>query len=194
MKGSNLDVQSNEIEIFSSIRSALSPKDEAVAIIDFGAQSTRMYIVRKGIVCRTHSVLLSGSELTQNIADILGIEFRNAEELKRSLGLHGKVDDPRIQKTLVSAIERGFRELHTVIKRYEEAEAITIEKISMCGSGSLLPGLSKYVEDMFSRSVQMADPFSKVAYPAFLEDTLKIAGPSFAIAVGVSLSAFQKKQ
>jgi Tfp pilus assembly PilM family ATPase len=39
--------------------------------------------------------------------------------------------------------------------------------------------------------VVVADPFSKVAYPAFLEDTLKEAGPSFAVAIGVALKAFQ---
>jgi Tfp pilus assembly PilM family ATPase len=153
-----------------------------------------MYIVRKGTVGKTHSVLLSGSELTQAVSGVLGIEFRDAEELKRSVGLRGKEEDPRIQKTMIALVERGFRELHTVMKRYEEDESVAIEKIVLAGSGALLLGLPEYIHDMFSRPVTLADPFSKVAYPAFLEDTLRQAGPSFSIALGVALSAFQNKE
>lgn len=189
MRGSGLTPIASEIEIFSTIRSTLSPKDEIVAILDCGASSTRMYIVRKGIVSKTHSVPLSGVELTEVLQKSGGIEFKDAEELKRQVGLLTSEEHPAVQKTLTTALERGLREIHTVIRRYEEAEKIQIEKVLLSGSGALLQGLRPYVEDMFSRPVFLADPFSKVAYPAFLEDTLKVAGPSFAVAVGVALRA-----
>ena len=41
-----------------------------------------------------------------------------------------------------------------------------------------------------NRSRAVAAPFNKVAYPAFLEDALKEAGPSFAVAVGAALRQF----
>jgi Tfp pilus assembly PilM family ATPase len=107
--------------------------------------------------------------------------------------MHGTEKDPRTQKVLISELERGLRELHTVITRYEESSNTTIDKVILSGSGALLQGFATYTADMFSRPVVLADPFSKVAYPAFLEDTLKTAGPSFAVAVGVALSAFQKE-
>lgn len=193
MRESNLNTVSSEIEIFSSIRSILSPKDDSVAILDCGATSTRLYIVKRGVVVKTHSVLLSGVELTKALSEGIGVEFSKAEELKREVGLGGRENDPRIQKTLVQTLERGLREIHTVVKRYEEKESINLEKVVLSGSSSLLYGMQTFVQDMFSRPVTSADPFSKVAYPAFLEDTLKEAGPSFAVAVGVALSAFQKK-
>ena len=40
---------------------------------------------------------------------------------------------------------------------------------------------------MLSREVALADPFAKVAYPAFMEDILKQVGPSFTVAIGVAL-------
>ena len=111
--------------------------------------------------------------------------------MKRSVGIHGSEADPRIQKVSLSVLERGLRELHTVVSRYEEANEKKIQKIITSGNGALLKGFSGYVGDMFSLPVVLADPFAKVAYPAFLEDTLKEAGPSFAVAVGVALRAFQ---
>jgi len=191
MTSSGLRTLVSEIEIFSSIRSALSPKDETVAVLDWGASATRLYIVRNGAVSKTHSVLLSGVELTHAIEESLQIEFKDAEELKRAQGLGREGSDPQANKAMSIALERGLREIHTVVKRYEESEGVTIDTIVLSGSGALLQGLPEYVQEMFSKPVRIADPFSKVAYPVFLEDTLKQAGPGFAVAVGVALRAFQ---
>lgn len=194
MQGCNLHIVSNEIEIFSMIRTVLTSDDEVSAIIDCGATSTRLCIVRKGVVVKTHSIMLSSTELTNVIAKNLTIEFANAEELKREFGLQGRGDDTRVQRSILSTLERGLREMHTVIKRYEETESVTIQKIVLCGSGALLKGIDTYIQDMFSRPVTRANAFSKVAYPAFLEDTLTQAGPSFAVALGVALRGFQKQK
>ncbi len=191
MQGCNLNILADEIEIFSMIRSVLSPDDEIVAVLDCGASSTRMCIIKNGLVVKTHSTTLSGVELTNALTKELSSEFKEAEELKRAVGLHGTESDPRIQKTIVSTLDRGLREIHTVIKRYEEDENISIQKILLTGGGSLLGGIDVYIQDMFSRSVVMANSFSKVAYPAFLEDTLTQAGPTFSVAIGAALRAFK---
>lgn len=193
MRGAALEVIASEIEIFSSLRSIVSPTDEVVAILDFGASSTRLYIVEKGVVRKTHSVLLSGSDITTTIAQALSIEFTRAEEIKRAQGLEGVGETPELQKALTQALDRGLRELHTVMVRYEQEQGVHIEKVILSGGGSLLKGINVYAQDMFARPVTSAIPFDKVAYPAFLEDTLKEAGPSFAVAVGVALRAFQNQ-
>ncbi len=190
--GAGSTILVNEVEIFSVIRSLLSPEDTIVAVIDFGALATRLCVVHNGVVRKTHSVLLSGIELTHALERALSVKFNVAEEKKRTHGLEGKDGDPRIEKTLSAGLERGFREIHTVIKRYEEEEGVTIGKVILSGSGALLPGLLTYTQDMFSRPVIAGDPFSKVAYPAFLEDTLKQSGPTFAVAVGIALRLFEK--
>lgn len=191
MAGAGLATIANEIEVFSSIRSTASLTDEYLAVIDFGASSSRLYIIEKGVIRKTHSILMSGVEITRSLSSALKISFDEAEEQKRMFGIHGNSDDPRIQKTVLAVLERGLRELHTVVARYEEANNIKIQKVVTTGSGALLKGFSQYVGDMFSAPVALADPFAKVAYPAFLEDTLKEAGPAFAVAVGVALRAFQ---
>lgn len=193
MSGSGLKITMSEIEIFSMIRSVMSSGDDVVAILDFGASSTRMCIVKKGVVVKTHSILLSGIEISTALSKELAIEFKNAEELKRGVGIHGTESDSRIQKTIISTLERGLREIHTVIKRYEESENSTVQKMVLCGSGALLKGLDVYIQDMFSRPTSLANPFTKIAYPVFLEDTLTHSGPTFAGAVGVALRVFQQK-
>ncbi len=191
MKGAALTPIGNEIELFSAVRSVASTEDELVAVLDFGATATRLYIVEKGVIQKTHSTLLAGVELTRALQKGLSINFSAAEELKRNVGLHGTEDDPRIQKIVIDSLERGLRELHTVLSRYEGHNGMKVQKVILSGGGAQLRGLTSYVSDMFSLPITTADPFGKVAYPAFLEDTLKEAGPSFAVAVGVALKAFQ---
>ncbi len=194
MSGCGLKVIAREIEIFSMIRAVLTPTDDVVAILDFGASSTRLCIVKQGVLVKTHSLMLSGVEITNALAKALTLEFKDAEELKRVVGLRGRESDPRIQKTTISTLERGLREIHTVIKRYEEEDKVTVQKVVLCGSGAQLAGIQVYVQDMFSRPVVVANPFAKVSYPAFLEDTLVHAGPTFAAALGVALRVFQNEE
>ena len=191
MSASNLSVLGNEIEIFSTIRATVSPEDEIVAVIDCGASATRLYIVEKGVITKTHSVPLSGVLFTHALSNELGIPFDEAEEIKREFGILGTSDDPRIQKVLLKTLERGVRELHTVLKRHSGSRDIKIQKTVLSGGGALLQGITPYISDVFSLPVELADPFAKVAYPAFLEDTLKETGSSFAVAIGAALLGFQ---
>ncbi|QQR64545.1 type IV pilus assembly protein PilM [Candidatus Kaiserbacteria bacterium] len=193
MAGCGLKVIAREIEIFSMIRAVLTPTDDVVAIIDFGATSSRLCIVKQGVLVKTHSLLLSGVEITSILAKTLAIEFKEAEDLKRAVGLRGMEDDVRIQKTIISALERDLREIYMVIKRYEDEDKVAVQKIVLCGSGAQLTGIQTYVQDMFSRPTILANPFAKVSYPAFLEDTLRHAGPTFAGALGVALRVFQNE-
>jgi type IV pilus assembly protein PilM len=192
-KGASLGLISEEIELFSTIRSVVSQKDTTVAIIDLGAGSTKLYIVHKGVIGKTHSVLFSGVASTDAVAKELNVSFREAEEIKRSHGLRSQGDDTRVQKAMTSVLDRGLREIHRVMHEYERVEEHEIEKVILSGSGALTAGLVVYASDLFARPVVTADPFSKVAYPAFLEDTLKEAGPSFAVAVGAALRGLSHK-
>jgi type IV pilus assembly protein PilM len=191
LKGCKLQVLGSEVEIFSTIRATVSPQDEVVAVLDCGASATRLYIVEKGVITKTHSIPLSGVELTNALSKQLGIEFEVAEEIKRRVGLLGSAEDPQVQKILTSTIERGVRELNTVIKRHEDTESTKVQKTILSGGGAIMEGFQPYISDAFSMPTELADPFSKVAYPAFLEDTLREAGSSFAVALGVAIRGFQ---
>lgn len=184
----------SEIELFSTIRAVVAPTDTSVAVLDMGASSTRLYIVEGGFIRKTHSVPMSGMEMTLTLKNTINVDFVTAEERKRTLGLAAGDENPAAQKALTQALNRGLRELHIVMSRHEEEHGTKITKIILSGGASLLQGLPAHVSDMFGRPVVQGAPFDKVAYPAFLEDTLKSAGPSFAVAVGVALQGFANQK
>lgn len=188
--GADLHTEFTEIEMFSTIRSSVSQQDTTLAIVDMGASSTKLYLVHNGVVGKAHTMLMSGVDFTAALAKALGVDFTKAEEIKRSVGLDS--GEPQVARVLMPMLERGFREMHRAIARYEEEEGVAVEKIILSGSGALLRGLPGYVSELLARPVAIADPFAKVAYPAFLEDTLHEAGPAFAVAVGTALRALMQ--
>ncbi len=81
-----------DVEILSAIRALLDIHGdtygytETVALVSIGAVSTDISIVDKGKVIFTRSVPIAGDTLTEAIADQLGREITEAEELKKEYG------------------------------------------------------------------------------------------------------------
>jgi type IV pilus assembly protein PilM len=176
-----------EIEVFSAIRSSVLETDGIVLLLDLGAATTKLYIVVGGIVQRTHSMTVGSQDMTLSLSQALQLSVSDAEELKRQVGLSDAGNDPRIKQSLNFSLDRILGESNRVVHSYETNTGTRISKIILTGGGVLLKGLLAHATTYFEREVTLADPFSKVEYPAFLEDTLKEAGPSFGVAIGVAL-------
>ncbi len=186
-KGAALATGFTEMEVFSTIRSSVLEEDGTVAIVDFGAATTKLYVVAGGIVQRTHSMPVGSQDMTLSLAQALTLTVAVAEELKRQTGLVEGGNDPRIRQSLDFALSRILSETHRVMRAYEGAARAKITKVILAGGGALLRELPAYATASLGRTAVLADPFAKVEYPAFLEETLKEAGPSFAVALGVAL-------
>jgi type IV pilus assembly protein PilM len=186
-KNAALAASFTEIEVFSTIRSSVLEEDGLVILLDLGAATTKLYVVNGGIIERTHSMTVGSQDMTLSLASALQLSIADAEELKRQAGLSEAGNDSRIRESLDFTLERILGESNRVLRSYEVASGAKIAKVILTGGGALLKDLLPRAKAHFARDVVLADPFSKVEYPAFLEDTLKEAGPSFAVAIGVAL-------
>ena len=179
-----------EIEAFSLIRALWRQKDTTLAIIDLGAKSSKLYIVRGGMLERLHRVGQGGREVTRLTAEKLNIGFEAAENRKRSFD-RATEQGPVIYQCMTSVLENSLGEFGRLIGQYEARLNEQIGRIVITGGVSASPYALEYIKDRFARPVELAHPFSKVAYPAFMEDTLKEIGPSFGVALGAALRKFQ---
>lgn len=178
-----------EIECFSAIRSLYIESEANVVIIDVGATSTKMYILRNGLLQRMYRVRAGGAIYTEKIAAEMKCSFEEAEVLKRSLSY----EHPQfalLQKNHQSSYDRVFKEFKQVLEEYEVRAGVQVSVVYLIGGGALFPGFDALVAGHFGRSVVMAQPFNKVAYPAFMEDTLASIGSSFVVALGAALRSF----
>lgn len=174
----------NEIEPFCVIRSSVHEDDTSAMLIDFGASSTKSYFVESGILEETHRMPFGGHQLTTALSQALNIPYAQAEEEKRGGGI--SVAGP-LADALLPSLDRALTDAGKSLERYEREKGKQISRIIVTGGGALLPGLIARTATVLGRDTHLADPFAKVEHPAFLEEILKDAGPTFSVALGIAL-------
>lgn len=190
-----LETSFSEIEIFGSMRSILEPGTAPQMIIDMGAGSTKIYIVERGILRTSHLISRGSQDITLAISKSLGISVEEAEKMKRERGLLTKAAEQMDINEITSlTLDYIFSEIGRVLLNYQKKNERNVSKIFLTGGGVLLKGLKEKAETSFSVPVVMADPFSKVEFPAFLDSVLKQAGPSFSVAIGLALRRLQETE
>jgi len=186
----NLKQPPTEIECFSAIRAAYNSEIEHIAVIDIGAVTTKLYIAEGGVLQRMHRVRAGGAIATKRISETLDINFEKAEVLKRSVK-ENAVQFRDIQRAHHSCYERPLREFRQVIKEYEQQTGAPVGVIYLSGSGALFPTTKQYASEILQAEVEYLNPFTKVAYPAFMEDMISDLGPTFHVALGAALRVFE---
>jgi type IV pilus assembly protein PilM len=177
-----------EIECFSTIRT-LPPKGHTI-IIDFGASSAKMYITNDGVLNRMHRINIGGSKITEQLAELQETDFETAE-LKKIQIKDGDADYASLNGVYNKVYGRALREFRQVIDSYRSVHNINIDVIHVCGGSSLYAGMNKMIQSATGIEAIYINPFTNVAYPAFMEDAMREIGPSFVPALGAALRHFE---
>lgn len=178
-----------EAEIFGLIRSLSANKKGLHCIVDIGAQSTTINIVEDGKLKMTHSIDISGNELTKVLSKSLSVKYNEAEDLKRKYGV--QVPEMPVGRILTPIVDSLVNEINMIIKNFYHTEGKEVDTLILSGGSILLPGIRDYLHNWFRKPVEIGNPFESIAYPLVLEDMLKILGPSYAIATGAALRGFE---
>jgi type IV pilus assembly protein PilM len=188
---SNLELLNFEIEIFSIARSSLAREVSPLLIVDLGASVTKLAIVDHGMVRFVRTISKAAQDLTLALSHSLGVDFNQAEDIKRKIGLSSKPEHREFAATMEPVLDYIFSETSRTILEYQKKHSRAISRIVLTGGGALLAGLAEKAVKQFGVEVSVADPFSKTAYPAFLKNALQEAGPSFSAAVGLALCGLE---
>lgn len=186
LTASNINSHFFEMEIFSAIRSSFNYELAPVVFIDFGASKTKVTIIEYGIVKSFHIINRGSYDITKNISTSLAISFKEAEDLKRSVGMSTNANQAVADVVKIS-IDYILAESYAIVLAYQKKYNKAISKVILMGGGSQTLGLMDKVSEVFSVEVMYADPFTKAEAPAFLEPILKQSGPEFAVALGLAL-------
>jgi type IV pilus assembly protein PilM len=191
MQFAGIEQPPTEIECFSTIRSLYNTRDKDVVVIDIGAISSKLYIARGGLLMRMHRIRAGGAIATNRIASVLNCGFEEAELKKQNIDKSDAAFGD-VKRAHDSSYERAFREFAQVLHEYEEKNGVKLPVAYVSGGGAMFPGTDSLLQDVLGRQVIRANPFSKVAYPAFMQDTIKEIGPSFTVALGAALRSFDE--
>jgi len=184
----DLDVGFFEIEVFSSIRATLDRGIEPVMLIDMGTSATKIYVVEHGVVHGSHRVDQGGENITRTLADNLGVDFAQAEKIKRREGLDGDGDDAdAVRESGRNILDHVFGRAQDIVTSYQEDNNTVVQEAVLTGGGAVLSGAVPVANEIIGVETRRADPFSKLKTPKFLSDTLTDIGPEFAVAIGSAM-------
>lgn len=195
ISGAQLNLKFLEIEIFSTIRSVAGQGTSNFAVLDVGSGSTKLYIVDKGMIVDSHIIGRGSQNITLNISTALGISIDEAERLKKKVGVAGISEEEKKISDIVSiSLEYIFIESNKIISNYQRKFNKNIDKLIVVGGGSVINGMLPFATSKVQTEVEIANPFSKVEFPAFLENLLKEVGPGFAVALGLALRGLKETE
>jgi type IV pilus assembly protein PilM len=197
----NLQVLALEAEAFGLSRSLIpANENRTVAIVDIGDQTTSCSIINKRILMSSSSFNLSGDDLTEKLIKSLSLDYPTAQEFKEKYGLREIPSSSAnlesssakdVKKTLTPLIDAILKEVEKIVLNFYRTENEEVQKFIIAGGTSLMPGLKEYFESHLKKETEVANPFSDIAHPPILKETLKEMGPAYAIALGVALRGFR---
>ena len=142
--------------------------DQPTVLVDFGAEATDISVYDKTLF--VNSTVQGGSNTMINaIAQNLGLSREDAFNVKNEEGLRlsGHLRD--IGKAVKPTIDNLVREIHKIIRYYDDRVAVGGRKISQAittGGGANMPGLDDYLAKELGIAVRMLDPWSKIDFGA----------------------------
>lgn len=176
-----------EIEIFSSVRASLGRELVPMLILDLGVSATKMTIVDYGIVRLVHSLDKGGQDITLALSRSMGVDFARAEKVKREIGLSDRPEYKEMTNVIAPILDFVFSEAGRMAADYRMKHGRSVSRVVLLGGGAMLKGIADSAVNKFGIEVSLANPFSKLDYPDFLEPALREIGPNFATAIGLAL-------
>jgi len=189
----NLKILALEPEIFALKRILSKEKEKVIGLIDVGAKSTTCSILDGEILKVYHSLPVSGLMITEKIAGELGINWELAEKIKMTYGLSNfppswtEEMKNSFRQIVDSAIKLIFQEIEKTFRNFYLKEGKEIDKIIITGGLGLMPGLLPALQALFSKPVELINPFFDILIPDFLSDRIKELNVLLSVAVGASL-------
>lgn len=181
-----------EIDIFSSIRAVVGKEDDPVMVLDMGAGTTKLAVIDFGVLQMQHIINMGSQDITVTLSKMKGVPIPEAEKLKRDFGLSESEHLEKITEAASFPLNHVFAEVNKVLLNYKKKSSRQIAKVIFTGGGSLMKGMIPYAKDHLDVDVEIGAPFSRIETPVFLENTLKEAGPEFAVAIGLALKALRE--
>lgn len=192
-KMAGMPVASLEMETFALSRAVVNKDDPAVVcLVDIGAHSTDIAITEKGVVQLAHNIDIAGMFLTQNLARSMNVPASRAEILKQSLSNKQFENAANLQEILVPFFDLIVNEVTRTIDEFSSVTGKKVTRLVLSGGASLQNTLVPYFSQKFPFEVVLANPFRDVSFPEALSNTIKIIGPSYAIATGLAMHQFMK--
>ncbi|MCA1822803.1 MAG: type IV pilus assembly protein PilM [Frankia sp.] len=183
---------------FAVMRS-LAPVDqqgfsaEAEALVDVGASVTNIVVHEGGVPRFVRILLMGGNDITEAVADRMGVPAEQAEAVKQQMGLPSTTAEPSghpaervIQQTAGQFVEeiRGSLDYYLA-----QPQAVRLRRVVLTGGGGQLTGLVERLATATRLPVEPGQPMAslRVGNVGLSPEQLKYVEPLVTVPVGLAM-------
>ncbi|MFZ5949081.1 MAG: type IV pilus assembly protein PilM, partial [Candidatus Rifleibacteriota bacterium] len=199
LKGAGISAEIIDVDTIAAInalensymQSASSQEGgEVVAIIDAGARTTNISVLKAGILMFTRNIPIAGNNITDMIKDVMKQEFEQAESIKIeeaevSMGDGGGNEIADVVKTTVDDLASEIRRSFDYFKA--QSREPLIHRIILSGGSSNLKSFNTYLSNELGVDVYMGNPLEGIAVTAPEPDELYDNLQQFTVVIGLAL-------
>lgn len=160
-------------------------------LIDFGAQSTKIVVYKNGAPLLAKSILIGGVNATEEIQKEVGLDFKEAEDLKKT-----KTESGNPPQEVISAVNNVVQNILNKIN-----DAVTFytaagseDRIYHCfvtGGSVQLPGIYEGLSNSLDLSIEVMDPLRRISLSKNVSEQLvEYITYSGAASIGLALRNF----
>src|SRR6476661_1623134 len=171
-----------------------NPSDnDVVTLLNIGASTMNVNIVKGTRSLFTRDITVGGSQFTDVLQRSLGLNFQQAEAVKRGVvdaveGIEEKSFVPLV-KTATEIVAMEIQKTFDFYRATTEDNETVVQKILISGGGSKLAGLAQELSQRLELPVEVLDPFRniKIDTKKFDPEYLSEIVPEMAVAVGLAM-------
>jgi type IV pilus assembly protein PilM len=187
-----------DLNSFAVLRSLVSSGTglasmEAEALVDVGASVTNIVIHQGGVPRFVRILLMGGADITDAVAERLGVPMDHAEAVKQSTGLaavQGAGDMHPANRAIEQTGSTFVEEVRGSLDYYlAQPNAARIGRVVLSGGGSRLTGLVDRLATATRLPVSIARPMSslKLGKTGLTADQLAYVEPMVTVPVGLAM-------
>jgi type IV pilus assembly protein PilM len=164
-----------------------------VTLLNIGASTMNVNIVKGTRSLFTRDITVGGSQFTDVLQRSLGINFQQAEAVKRGVvdavdGIEEKSIEP-LMNNVTEVVAMEIQKTFDFYRATTEDNETQVQKILISGGGSKLTGLAQELSQRLELPVEVLDPFRNIRVDKnkFDPDYLNEIVPEMAVAVGLAV-------
>jgi type IV pilus assembly protein PilM len=168
-------------------------ENDVVTLLNIGASTMNVNIVKGTRSLFTRDITVGGSQFTDVLQRSLGLNFQQAEAVKRGVadafeGIEEKSIEP-LMNNVTEIVAMEIQKTFDFYRATTEDNETVVQKILISGGGSKLIGLAQELSQRLELPVEILDPFKniKVDNKKFDPDYLSEIVPEMAVAVGLAI-------
>lgn len=154
-----------DLDVFALMNAAQLTTDLSsmgtTALIDLGDSFTHINIIQDGAMGYTRDIPVGGVYLTNMLMTKFRVPFKQTLDIKRGK-FSSDVKEEEVVEIIVRAYKKVLEEIQKSFEYFSTLSDHQIERVLLCGGGSMIRGLDGFFADYLKLPVEVLDPMQGV--------------------------------